>query len=65
MKHEGLDDTASKQSPATGQPIVIDYMEMFYNSHRLHSSLGYLCPNDFETQAQGLTPQPDGTQGGI
>jgi putative transposase len=27
---------------------VIDYIEMFYNSHRLHSSLGYLAPNDFE-----------------
>ena len=27
---------------------VIDYIEMFYNSHRLHSYLGYLCPNEFE-----------------
>jgi putative transposase len=26
---------------------VIDYIEMFYNSHRLHSSLGYVSPNDF------------------
>jgi putative transposase len=27
---------------------VIDYIEMFYISQRLHSSLGYLSPNDFE-----------------
>ena len=28
---------------------VIDYIEMFYNSQRLHSYLGYLSPNDFES----------------
>lgn len=27
---------------------VIDYIEMFYNSQRLHSFLGYISPNDFE-----------------
>ena len=30
---------------------VIDYIEMFYNSHRLHSYLGYMSPNDFEALA--------------
>lgn len=29
---------------------VIDYIEMFYNSNRRHSYLGYLSPVDFETQ---------------
>ena len=29
---------------------VIDYIEMFYNSNRLHSTLGYLSPNDFENE---------------
>ena len=29
---------------------VIDYIEMFYNSHRLHSFIGYKSPNDFEKE---------------
>jgi putative transposase len=31
---------------------VIEYIEMFYNSHRRHSTLGYLSPNEFEAQAE-------------
>lgn len=27
---------------------IVDYIEMFYNSRRRHSSLGYLSPRDFE-----------------
>jgi len=30
---------------------IIDYIEMFYNSKRRHSYLGYLSPNDFEKLA--------------
>jgi transposase InsO family protein len=30
---------------------IIDYIEMFYNSKRRHSYLGYLSPNDFEKMA--------------
>jgi len=29
---------------------VIDYIEMFYNSRRLHSTLGYLSPVQFENE---------------
>jgi len=29
---------------------VIDYIEMFYNSYRLHSSLGNENSNDFEKE---------------
>jgi transposase InsO family protein len=29
---------------------VSEFINMYYNSWRLHSSLGYRCPNDFETQ---------------
>ena len=27
---------------------IIDYIEMFYNSNRRHSYLGYLSPKEFE-----------------
>jgi putative transposase len=29
---------------------VIDYIEMFYNSERLHSTLGYLSPMQYEKE---------------
>ncbi len=31
---------------------IIDYIEMFYNSNRLHSTLGYVSPNDFENETR-------------
>jgi putative transposase len=33
---------------------VIDYIEMFYNSHRLHSYLDYTSPNQYEAQALSI-----------
>ena len=35
---------------------IVQYISMFYNSYRLHSTLDYVCPNDFEKQLiKGLT----------
>jgi transposase InsO family protein len=31
---------------------VVDYIEMFSNSWRKHSSLGYVSPNAYENTAQ-------------
>lgn len=31
---------------------ITDYVVMFYNSHRLHSCLGYQSPNDLEKNGQ-------------
>lgn len=51
LKEEGLSD-ALPDTRAQGQAQVINYITMFYNSHRLHSTLGYQSPNAFEAQAQ-------------
>jgi transposase InsO family protein len=32
------------------QDMLFDYIETFYNPIRLHSSLGYLSPIEFENQ---------------
>jgi len=37
-------------SRAAARSAIFDYIESFYNRRRLHSSLGYQSPLDFETQ---------------
>lgn len=41
------EDVTNKQEAYT---CVFDYIEMFYNSHRRHSTLGYKSPNSFEQE---------------
>ena len=36
------------------QQDVMNYITMWYNSNRLHSYLGYQCPNDFELKINEL-----------
>ncbi|HDV5751153.1 TPA: IS3 family transposase, partial [Legionella pneumophila] len=36
------------------QQDILNYITMFYNSHRLHSYWGYLSPNQFEKQSDFL-----------
>jgi putative transposase len=31
------------------QQDILDYIAMFYNSQRLHSTLDYTSPNDYES----------------
>ncbi|MEE9386425.1 MAG: IS3 family transposase [Nannocystaceae bacterium] len=35
---------------AAAKLAIVDYIERFYNAQRLHSTLGYLSPNNFENQ---------------
>lgn len=36
------------QTPEEAKKDIVDYIEMFYNSNRSHSYLGYLSPNEYE-----------------
>ena len=40
----------SYQTRYGAQQDILNYISMFYNSHRLHSYLGYISPNDYEKQ---------------
>ncbi|WP_406346560.1 integrase core domain-containing protein [Streptomyces sp. NBC_00648] len=42
-------DTTVWSSRATARTAIFDFIEGWYNLHRLHSSLGYRSPADYET----------------
>jgi len=41
---------------AQARIAIFEYIEAFYNRQRLHSSLGYLSPEQFEQLYYSLTP---------
>ncbi|MFG2556221.1 IS3 family transposase [Streptomyces sp. NPDC048581] len=48
IKRELL-DTSSWPSRAVARTAIFDFIEDWYNLHRLHSSLGYRSPAEYET----------------
>ena len=36
------------ETPEQAQKEIFKYIELYYNTERMHSSLGYLSPSDFE-----------------
>ena len=40
---------------AAARRTIFEYIEVFYSRQRLHSSLGYLSPTDYEAQQRDLT----------
>ncbi|WP_371113311.1 IS3 family transposase, partial [Nitrosomonas sp. Nm33] len=42
------------QTRYAAQQDVLQYISMFYNSHRLHSYLGYRSPNQYEIETEKL-----------
>jgi len=48
IKRELL-DTSTWPNRAAARTAIFDFIESWYNLHRLHSSLGYRSPADYET----------------
>jgi putative transposase len=44
----------SYQTRAEAQQDILDYIVMFYNNRRLHSTLDYRSPNDYESATDKL-----------
>ena len=44
--------SASFKTRSEARQAIFDFIETFYNRRRLHSSLAYLCPVDFERQTR-------------
>ena len=51
LKTERTDDVLYR-TRSEARRDVFDYIEMFYNSNRLHSYLGYKTPNEFEKNSK-------------
>jgi transposase InsO family protein len=51
IKSECTDETTFKTRD-DARLAIFDYIEVFYNQIRMHSALGYLSPEEFETSMQ-------------
>jgi putative transposase len=51
LKEEGVGQEIF-QSRKEAKTAIFDYIEVFYNRKRKHSSLGYLSPVDFEKRGE-------------
>ena len=51
LKREWTQDRSCR-TYQEAKAAVIEYIEMLYNSHRRHFTLGDLSPNEFEAQAR-------------
>ena len=49
-----LCDRRSFKSRQEAKTEIFEYMEVFYNRQRLHSSLGYISPENFEKRSDLL-----------
>ena len=47
LKRELIQD-AKYESPEQAQKDIFKYIEMYYNTKRIHSALGYISPAQFE-----------------
>lgn len=56
LKSELLPDNGVFASLATARVCLFEYIEIYYNRKRLHSSLGYLSPENYEKQLQSTQP---------
>jgi transposase InsO family protein len=52
LKSERYDERLDRLPKADVQQLVFEYIESYYNRTRLHSSLNYQSPVEFEEQLQ-------------
>ncbi|SFO67431.1 Integrase core domain-containing protein, partial [Anaerocolumna aminovalerica] len=48
-KRELIQD-AHYETPEQAQDDIFKYIELYYNTKRIHSALGYITPSQFEEQ---------------
>ena len=47
LKRELIQD-AHFETPEQAQKEIFKYIELYYNTKRMHSALGYVSPSEFE-----------------